>query len=80
MGILSTKLKATTKKKYNDLPNVVIIHTDQQSRWTLGSYGGSIIKTHLLILSEKKELYLIISIAMLEYVLPQEGVFFRDNI
>lgn len=29
----------------NDLPNVLIIQTDQQSSWTLGCYGGTLIPT-----------------------------------
>lgn len=29
----------------NSQPNLLVIHTDQQSWWTLGVYGGSLIKT-----------------------------------
>ena len=28
-----------------DRPNLFIIHTDQQSWWTLGCYGGSVVET-----------------------------------
>ena len=26
-------------------PNLLIIHTDQQSGWTLGVYGGQVVET-----------------------------------
>lgn len=28
-----------------DVPNVLVIHTDEQSCWTLGAYGGELIET-----------------------------------
>ncbi|WP_338394841.1 sulfatase family protein [Fulvitalea axinellae] len=35
-------------------PNVLIIHTDQQSVWTLGAYGGDVVKTpHIDSLAEE---------------------------
>lgn len=32
-------------KKGSKKPNILIIHTDQQSNWTLGIYGGKVVKT-----------------------------------
>ncbi|MDC1106469.1 sulfatase-like hydrolase/transferase [Prolixibacteraceae bacterium] len=44
-AIVTTQLKAKKTNTEQELPNVVIIHTDQQSTWTLGTYGGTIVKT-----------------------------------
>lgn len=44
-ALVTSQLKARTSKTEEKKPNVVIIHTDQHSTWTLGCYGGSIIKT-----------------------------------
>ena len=34
-----------TQRNDQSQPNLLVIHTDQQSWWTLGVYGGSLIKT-----------------------------------
>ncbi|QZT36766.1 sulfatase-like hydrolase/transferase [Halosquirtibacter xylanolyticus] len=44
-AIVTTQLQAKNGDKQQELPNVVVVHTDQQSTWTLGSYGGTIVKT-----------------------------------
>ena len=32
-------------ERMTDRPNLLIIHTDQQSFWTLGCYGGTVVET-----------------------------------
>jgi arylsulfatase A-like enzyme len=43
-----------SEKQQKKKPNLLIIHTDQQSCWTIGAYGGDLVQTpHIDALAEK---------------------------
>ncbi|MFT3765679.1 MAG: sulfatase-like hydrolase/transferase [Minicystis sp.] len=44
-GIKPSDIEDTCGATAAAAPNLLIIHTDQQCRWTLGSYGGTLVKT-----------------------------------
>ena len=44
VGVLTASSYAQGRK-LDKRPNVLVIHTDQQSAWTIGAYGGTLVET-----------------------------------